>query len=77
MIAFLISLLVLLFYAGVVLLIVFLLFYFFAKIFGEPVHPRVQQIVYALIGLLFLIWLLQSLATHTPVPTPWQWNLTR
>ncbi len=74
MIAFLISLLILLFYAGCVMLALFLLFWFFNRIFGEPVPARIQQIIYALVALLFCIWLIQSFATHTPVPAPWNWS---
>lgn len=72
MIAFLLSLLVLLLYAGIAVFIIYILIYFFGKIFGEPIPPRIAQIAYALIGLLFVIWFLQSVLTHTPIPPPWQ-----
>lgn len=71
MISFLISLLVLLLYAAVAMLIIYAIVYFFEAIFGKPVPPRVVQLLYCIVALIFIIWFLQSLFTHTPIPTPW------
>lgn len=71
MIPFLISLLVLLLYAAVAMLIIYIILYFAARIFGT-VDARISQLLYCIVALLFVIWFLQSLFTHTPIPAPWQ-----
>lgn len=75
MTTFLISLLVLLFYAGIAILVLVAIFYLFAQIAGREVTPRVKQIIYALVGILFLIWFLEVVTIGTPIQMPW--NLHR
>lgn len=75
MIPFLISVLVLLLYAALAMLVIYAIAFFFAKIFGESIPPRILQLIYCIVALFFVIWLVQSLATHTPIPTPWQTSL--
>lgn len=69
--AFLISLLVLLLYAAIALLVIYAILYFFQLIFGTAIPARIQQLIYAIVALLFVIWFLQALITHTPIRTPW------
>lgn len=71
MISFVISLLYLLLYAAFIILALWGLCYLFEMVFNRPVPPRVKQLVLAIIGILMLIWFLQSIVTHTPIPAPW------
>lgn len=77
MISFLLSVLVILLYAAVAMLVIYAIAYFFQKIFGEPIPPRILQLIYCIVALLFVIWFVQSLLTHTPIPAPWQWERIR
>lgn len=71
MLSFLLSLLFLLLYAAIIILVLWGLSFLFQMVFNRPVPPRVQQLVLAILGILMLIWLVQSLVTHTPIPAPW------
>lgn len=66
----LLTLLTVLFYAGLAYLLVILFFYFFERIFG-PMDGKIKQIILALVPLACVIWIISVLALGTPVPAPW------
>lgn len=77
MISFLITILWFLLYAGLAYLVVWLILYFFEQLFGKPVSPRARQILYAVVGILLVIWLLTSFTGNAPILPPWDWNNPR
>lgn len=72
MLTFILTLLYLLLYAAIILLCLWGLCYLFEMVFGRPVPPRVKQIIIAIVGILMLIFFLQSMVSHTPIMAPWQ-----
>lgn len=77
MIAFIVSLLWFLLYAGLAYLAVWFLIWAFENIFGISVAPRPRQIIYAVVAILLVIWLLGSFAGGPSILPPWQWKLSR
>lgn len=70
--SFLISILVLLLYAAIALAIIEVIKYFYQRVFGTPIPERFIQLIYTIVALIFTIWFVESLVTHTPIPLPWQ-----
>ncbi len=77
MIPFLISILWFLLYAGLVYLAVWVILYFVEQLKGSPVPPRPRQIIYAVVGILLVIWLLTSFAGGGSIQPPWEWSSPR
>lgn len=74
MIPFLITLLWFLLYAGLAYLVVWVILYFAEQLFGGPISPRVRQILYAIVGILLVIWLLTALSGNSSISPPWEWK---
>jgi len=74
MLSFLITILWFLLYAGLAYLVVWIILYFFEQLFGRPVSPRARQIIYAVVGILLVIWLLSSFTGNTVILPPWDWT---
>lgn len=77
MIPFLISILWFLLYAGLVYLAVWIIIYFIGQLKGSPVAPRAQQIIYAVVGILLVIWALTTISGGGQIAPPWQWSAPR
>lgn len=77
MIPFLITILWFLLYVALVYAVVWVILYFYEQLFGKPVTPRARQILYAVVGILLVIWLLTSFSTNNPILPPWQWSQPR
>ncbi len=71
MIALFITILWFLLYAALACLIVWFILWAFSQLFGRPVPARAQQIIYAVVAILLVIWLLTSFAGGPPILPPW------
>lgn len=71
-----ISLLIVLLYAIVALICLEIVFYIVGKFFYDPpneIPSRIRSLVYALVGVLFVIWIVQVIAGGSPpVLPPWR-----
>lgn len=72
MLNFLIAILVLLLYAAIAMLILYAIAYFYEKVFGQPVPPRVMQLLYVIVALVFVIYVVEALTSGVGIAPPWR-----